>query len=133
MISREGYLVEEPVHDVPLRNVRALVTCRRHFYSRCGYVYGQLWHGGKLYAVFGIGMHRPMFIHLDGKWYALDISDEQSRYAKWMYQAACPIWPGWPGSFEKVLSCSDMQYLLHHCDVPPPPGIKRLLAVSPES
>lgn len=121
---------------VRLRDVRGLVEKRTPFHARCRYVYGQSWHAERLYVVFGIGMHRPMFIHLQDKWYAIDLDRELGalllssfgRILSWMYRAARP-----QVTFEKVLSCEDMRYLLHHCDVPPPPEIKRLLAVSPES
>lgn len=126
---------EEPVKDVRLRDVRKLVIARRSFYSR--WVYGQYWHGGRMYAVFGGGVHRPMFIHFDGQWYALAFGElsrlRRRRQGAWLYHAAHPAWPSGPGEFEAVLSDEDMQYLLHHCDLPPPAGIKRLLAVSPEA
>ena len=126
----------DPEMGVRLRDVRGLVEQRTPFHARCRYVYGQSWHAERLYVVFGIGMHRPMFIHLQDKWYAIDIDKELlglhfrpfGRVLSWMYRAARP-----QVTFEKVLPGEDMRYLLHHCDVPPPPGIKRLLAVSPES
>ena len=119
--------------DVRLRDVRALVSERVHFYSQCGWVYGQPWHDHRMYVVFAIGLHRPCFIHLNGLWYAASIEDEPSKYARWMWHAACPLWPYSYVRPEQVLPQADMQYLLHHCEPPPPPGIRRLLAVSPES
>jgi hypothetical protein len=115
--------------SVRLRDVAGFVRDRLTFYARGNWVYGQRWHDGRMYVVFVIGLHRPAVIHLHNQWYVADPAGETSRYARWLYEAAQR---GIRTKAPKVLDTDDMQYLLHRCDVPPPPEIKRLLAVSTE-
>lgn len=117
--------------SVRLRDAWRYVQDRKRFMGRYrrhrGPIYGGDWWDGRMYAVFGGGMQRPLFIWHEGKWYGAVLPDCESRYVRWM-RAACKPRVFWiePMSYE------DMRYLLHHCELPPPPGIRKLLAVSPE-
>lgn len=108
----------------PLRNVRSLVRSRQEFEGNS--IYAQ-WrtasNGQRLYVVFSYGVHWPLFVWHDGKWYA---NGDKFSVTTTKHKTLAD-----PREGADELNLQQMQDLVHSGDPPPPAGIRRLLAISP--
>lgn len=111
---------------VSLRAVRGKVQGLHEFLGNS--IYAQWWtcaNGLRMYVVFSYGIHWPLFIWHGGKWYA-----NGDKYSVTTSRHKSAANPGEPA---EELSCEEMKQFVHSGEPPPPAGIRRLLAVSPDA